>query len=109
MMRQLVVGIAMLGTEHAGDSRVASRGAVLLGFDSVSQAAGNVPAFGRFDRIGRAGGDAAFGSAGRARIEAACFTRFIDNLIDQERRAKRDPWTETRMNDDAEEAWPGDS
>src|SRR5262249_7127692 len=68
------------------------------------QTAGNVPTRWEPDRGGGARRNATALRAGRTRIKARCFSRRVDEFINQNRRAKRDPRPELRIDQDAEYA-----
>ena len=50
VIRKLIVRITMFRAEHAGNARMASRGAIGFDFNPMSQAARNIPSGGRADR-----------------------------------------------------------
>ena len=75
MIREFVVGVAMLGAEDAAGARVASRGAIRLYFYAMRQATRNVPSGFNAYRIRRACGDASARYAARTRVEAKCVAR----------------------------------
>src|SRR5215469_15503415 len=104
MVRELVVGVAMLRAENASSARVASRRAIGLDFDAMRQAARDVPA--RFDAHGAgwARRNTTAHGASRAWVEAERVAGRIDRLVEQQRGAKCDPGTVDRMHRDAENA-----
>ena len=83
MIGEFVVGVAMLGTEHAARARVASRRAVGLDFDSMGQAFRDVPSGFEAHRAGGAGGNACARGALRARVEALSDARLIEFFVEQ--------------------------
>src|SRR6185437_8474841 len=109
MIRKFLVGIAMLRAEHASDARVTSPGAIRLDLDPMRQAFRYIPSGGKTHRAGRTRVEATARDASGARIEAARVARRVENHIEQQRRAKRDPRAERRMHHDAKDARPGDS
>src|SRR5258708_4748843 len=109
MVREFVVGIAMLGADDAAGARVASRGAIRLYFHSMRQTLRDVPSGFDAHCTRRACGDAGACGATGTRVEAERVARHIEFLVEQERGAKRYPRSIYRMHCDAEDARPGDA
>src|SRR5260370_14220515 len=109
MVRELVVGVAMLGADNASGPRVASRRAVRFDFDAMSQASRNIPSRIDTHRVRGASGNAASRGASRTRIEAERLARGIELLVDKQCGTKCDPRTVHGMHRDAEDARAGDT
>ena len=106
MMCDLIVRVPVLGTDYARHSRMATCATIFFNLDSVCHAARDVPSRWKRHRGSRTRGYATALGARRARIELASLSRFIDQLIDQNRRAKRHPGSELRMNENPQDARP---
>src|ERR1700684_3183735 len=109
MIREFVVGVAMLGAEDASGARVTSRGAIRLHFDAMRKTFRDIPSGFDADRTRRACGDAGARGATGTWIEAERVARRIELFIEQECGAKCDPRSIQWMHRDAEDARAGDA
>src|SRR6185312_11921242 len=107
MVGQLVLAVALIGSDDAGGARVASRGAIGFDFNAMGEAFWDVPSGGR-DSADRTGGHAGADSAPRTWVER--FGRGgIEISIEQKGGAERDPGTVSWIDHDPEQAWAGES
>jgi hypothetical protein len=109
MVREFVVGIAMLRAQHACHSRMALGGTIRIGFDAMRQTSGNVPS--RWERDGGswASSDAGASATGWTRIEAVRAARMIKLAVEQKSGAKSDPGSKHGVNNHADNARAGEA
>src|SRR5438093_9648144 len=103
MVLERVGWMAVRATDHAVEAGVATRRAGVFGWEPVSGAPRNVPAGGGH-RSRRAGVHAGPFRTTRAGIEAVRGTRRREGQRHEERGAQRDPGTEDRVHQHAQQA-----
>jgi hypothetical protein len=104
MVSEFIVGIAMLGTEHASHTRVTSPPAIRFVLDPILEARRHVPSYGKAHRTDRARIDTTANRATWTGIESGSLARLVEHLVEQNRRAKRYPGTVDRMDHHADDA-----
>jgi hypothetical protein len=107
MIGQLIVGVALARTQHAGHARVASLRAIRLHLYTMCEALGDIPSGGERYCASRACTDAGACSAGRTGVEPDGIARSINVPVNQESTAKRDPGSERWMDNDSDDTRPG--
>src|SRR6516162_1922692 len=106
MIGKFLVRIAFVRAQHACHACVAAFTAIGMSFNAMCQARENIPSRVKRHRGSRACADAGAGTACRTRIEADGGPRTIKLVVEQQRGAKCDPWSEPGVDDHPDNTWP---